>query len=513
MRISALVPFIASQARLSESLPASQRICNRRQHRFERTEILLSSYKEIPSSGPNLDAVPSSIDCAEGPFDASQLDGYWGKRPLLIRNAFVDDAYKKWPTWDEVLRLASWVDTSDAVVDDGDFSEPGESARLIRHVPGDLQSFDVEFGPFELEYLNDLPSEQRTVRDGRWTLVLNDVDRHYHRADLADWMDETFGFLPRWRRDDAQISLAPIGGGIGPHVDNYDVFLIQASGDRTWLLDSSTGFMTASDEQVKLIPNIPVSILQLEENDIRACAKLLLRKGDMLYLPPRIVHWGTSESKDCMTLSVGCRAPGAAELVAHLAETVQRSTRPSAVKRYADCDALALAPTAQSPTISDTTKEAMKLLVREAIEDVLQDDQAWDELIGTLTTKGLRYSETVVRPYSETSRQYRQIWGDRPSELLRRVRQLGDSAALMRTPGVSMATSCIQTPLGTVTRLYFDGNMHEMTNEHNALTVFNCLERGKALNGQMLERLASEKLLRVLEDLVRDGFLQARPIG
>ena len=114
------------------------------------------------------------------------------------------------------------------------------------------------------------------------TLVVNDVDRWI--PSVSDWMDVNFDFLPRWRRDDAQVSLAKEFGGIGPHVDNYDVFLIQVSGSREWEVGLDT--ISVQDEFANLVGESEVRILNITVPSI----KFHLKAGDCLYLPPRYMH-------------------------------------------------------------------------------------------------------------------------------------------------------------------------------------------------------------------------------
>jgi len=218
------------------------------------------------------------------------LSSSWGRQPLLIRNAFAKEAQQlqkdkdksttvPWPTWQEIVDLAcdgeassedwDWDNPSEEQMDhvimeedhdefddqDGPFWNAGESARLIQHDgPDQLDTFTLEMGPLDearFVALNDSPSSKP------WTLVVNDVDRYIPK--VGTWMDETFAFLPRWRRDDAQVSLAPVGGGIGPHVDNYDVFLVQTSGARTWSIGTRT--LPVQQEFDALLPDLPVRIL------------------------------------------------------------------------------------------------------------------------------------------------------------------------------------------------------------------------------------------------------------
>lgn len=439
----------------------------------------------------------AAIAEVDGPFDASQLKGYWGNRPLLIRNAFVGDL-ESWPTWKEIVQLACWSDVGD---DDKWNAESGESARLIQHIPDKLDSFCLELGPFEAADLEDVMLSGTKERP--WTLVVNDVDRY--KPKLSDWMDGAFSFMPRWRRDDAQISLAMTGGGIGPHVDNYDVFLIQATGQRQWLIDSSSKLSVAA-ERAMLVPEIPVSILQLDDVPYMT---LLLNAGDMLYLPPRVVHWGTAASDDCMTLSVGCRSPSAAELTARVAECIQMSTQRSAVQCLTDSEDFFPCADRIGPSLSRDMKDSTKMLVRTAIEDLFQDESAWDELVGRITTETLRYSDSSVRPYSEEEELYRETWGETPADVLRRVIQLRNKATLVRAPGISYATSLVCTHIEKVYRLFANGCMWEVSNDESAAIIFGRLERGESVDGTTLDAIGSRCVVAALEELVQKGFLKA----
>ena len=111
-----------------------------------------------------------------------------------------------------------------------------------------------------------------------------------------------FDFIPHARLDDLMVSYAPKGGGVGAHVDSYDVFLLQGSGKRNWKI--------SAQKDLSLIENAPLKILQ----NFNAEQEWTLEAGDMLYLPPQIAHWGISESDDCMTYSIGFRAPKTQEL-------------------------------------------------------------------------------------------------------------------------------------------------------------------------------------------------------
>jgi len=485
--------------------------------------VVLESNGQTPEDDTTVGAIPE----LEGPFDASQLGSYWGRRPVLIRAAFDPNSKNNeacWPTWDKIVSLACYSDEDgdeEEWNDDNDV-ETGESARLITHTPGQLHSFDVELGPFAREELDELIalSKDQDPNKEKWTVLVNDVDRYV--PTLSQWMDETFAFLPRWRRDDAQISIAAAGGGIGPHVDNYDVFLIQAAGQRQWIVAAANDYkLTAAEEAGLLISDIPVSILQLPEkkkNDqdgLSSLTELTLQTGDMLYLPPRVVHWGTATTDDCMTLSVGCRAPSAAELVARVAETVQQSVRAAAVQRYTDDHLLqenhdGNSNSSREPSLSQPIKESMKDLVRNTVEDLLEDDQTWDSLVGKITTEPIRYAENMVRHIDREDKDYRKTWGETAKELLQNVMKRGDCALLLRSPGVSIATSRVKTENGQlVDRIFAGGELWEAEHDKTVAKIFHLIERGEPIDGDMLSAQQTKGVLLVLEDLVREGVLRA----
>ena len=157
--------------------------------------------------------------------------------------------------------------------------------RVISYEPGDNNSYELQWGPLMDKDVEDWFSTSKTRHDNvrKRTLVVNDIDRFY--PPLADWMHDNFKFLPNWRMDDCQISLAEDMGGIGPHVDNYDVFLIQMSGSRRWQVGCEK--LSTKTEISRSIPHLDVRVLdRWGEND--EFEDWILQPGDMLYLPPRI---------------------------------------------------------------------------------------------------------------------------------------------------------------------------------------------------------------------------------
>ena len=166
-------------------------------------------------------------------------------------------------------------------------------ARLMIQTAAD--AWQVRHGPFDEQDFAELPE-----RD--WTLLVQDVDKY---VPAVGQLIDAFDFVPGWRIDDIMISFAADGGGVGPHTDAYDVFLMQAHGNRRWRLS----YETYGDDD--LVPGLEQRIL----SRFRVDEDWLLQPGDILYLPPGIAHWGTAEG-DCMTYSLGFRSPSQQELAA-----------------------------------------------------------------------------------------------------------------------------------------------------------------------------------------------------
>jgi len=223
---------------------------------------------------------------------------HWQRAPLLVRQAF--PAFRDPLSRDEVLSLARSEEAS---------------SRLVQRRRG---RWSLEHGPFDRRVLATLPA-----RD--WTILVQDTN-HFARA--ADELLRAFDFIPHARIDDVMVSYAVPGGGVGPHVDSYDVFLLQGQGRRRWRI--------SRQRDLDFVPGLPLKILA----DFRPTQEFVLEPGDMLYLPPGVAHDGVAES-ECLTWSIGFRAPSDEELayafLDHLRDTV------SLAGHYGDAGA---APTA-----------------------------------------------------------------------------------------------------------------------------------------------------------------------
>ena len=252
------------------------------------------------------------------------LRDYWQKKPLLVRQAIPDFESPISP--DELAGLA--------------LEEEVESRLVIEH---GARPWELQRGPFNEDTFQDLPE-----RD--WTLLVQAVDQFV--PEVAELLED-FKFLPKWRIDDLMISFAAPGGGVGPHFDNYDVFLLQAHGHRRWQI----GQMCDADSP--LLPHADLKILaQFEPTD-----EWVLAPGDMLYLPPCLAHCGTAED-DCMTYSVGFRAPSAAEVLTHFTDFLGQFLPDE--ERYSDAD---IQPSEDPNQIQRDALERLKALLNEHMSD------------------------------------------------------------------------------------------------------------------------------------------------
>lgn len=211
-------------------------------------------------------------------FDVEEfLRDYWQKKPLLIKNP--------WETWRNPI-------DPDALA--GLACEEEVESRLVTQVNG---NWIVENGPLPVARFGELGTFP-------WTVLVQAVD-HYV-AEVGALL-APFRFIPNWRIDDVMVSLASDSGGVGPHFDQYDVFLVQGLGKRRWRVGAQC------DAGSELAPHDELRLLaQFEATD-----EWVLEPGDILYIPPRFAHDGVALGDDCMTYSIGFRAPSLSDLVGH----------------------------------------------------------------------------------------------------------------------------------------------------------------------------------------------------
>jgi 50S ribosomal protein L16 3-hydroxylase len=203
----------------------------------------------------------------------SFLARHWQRRPLLIRQAL--RGFESPFTRDSLLELATRDQVESRLVDCAD------GRWRLRH------------GPFQRRII---PSPKRPG----WTLLVQGVDL---QMEAAAELIARFRFVPDARLDDLMVSYASDGGGVGPHVDSYDVFLLQALGKRRWRIERRPDPACA--------PDLPIRQLAR----FRPQQEWVLEPGDLLYLPPGVGHEGVAVG-ECITCSIGFRTPAWADLAA-----------------------------------------------------------------------------------------------------------------------------------------------------------------------------------------------------
>jgi len=373
-----------------------------------------------------------------GMSPAHFLRDYWQKRPLLIRNAFPDFEPPLQP--DDLAGLAC---------------EPTVLARLIVH-DEKRDRWHVNPGPLSEDDFAKTPKDH-------WTLLVQDVDKW--DADVAALL-EPFSFLPSWRVDDIMISYAEEGGGVGAHVDQYDVFLLQGLGQRHWAISTDPGAPKDFRHDVEL--------KQLAH--FESTHEWMLDPGDMLYLPPGVPHDGVAFGGPCMTFSIGMRAPSQAELTGDLADHIAEHL-PEEL-RYADPD---LTPAKATGEIDRAAMERLKtaLPFAAALNDAMLRD--W---FGRFIT---RYRNAQVP-----------VPLDKPFDDAALGKQLDAGATLLRHPWSRMAWTRAKSN-GT---LYVSGHAYPAT---TALAQQLCEQREFVVihKPNVVERT-------LLLALVNDGHLLVR---
>ena len=221
------------------------------------------------------------------------LREFWQKRPLLVRGAVRD--LRGAPRLRSLMRLAARNDAD---------------ARLVERR---ARGWCVSQAPLERARLESLDTPRRT----RWTLLVHDLELH---VPAAERLLRRFAFLPWARLDDVMLSYATKGGGVGPHFDSYDVFLVQGAGLRRWGL--------ARPRRWRLQQNAPLKLIE----GFRPEVQRVLGPGDLLYLPPGWGHDGVA-LEPCFTWSIGARAPHATEFASAFLDYLQEHRLPTGAYR------------------------------------------------------------------------------------------------------------------------------------------------------------------------------------
>lgn len=365
------------------------------------------------------------------------LRDYWQKKPLLIRQAIPD--FESPIDADELAGLA--------------LEEEVESRLVIEH--GE-RPWELRRGPFAEDAFSTLPERE-------WTLLVQAVDQFV--PEVAELL-EHFRFLPSWRIDDVMISFAAPGGSVGPHFDNYDVFLLQAQGKRNWKIGQMC------DSESPLLQHADLRILaEFEES-----AEWVLEPGDMLYLPPRLAHFGIAED-DCMTYSVGFRAPSAAEVLTHFTDFLSQYLTDE--ERYTDADAQ---PVSDPHQIQGDALDRLKGLLAEH----MSDERMLLTWFGQFMTEP-RYPELVAG----------EELGEEDF-----INSLQDGAILVRNPSARLAWSEVDDDV----LLFASGQSRYLPGKLRELLKLVC--SADALHSENLgEWLADEDGRDLLCELVKQGSL------
>jgi len=266
---------------------------------------------------------------------------HWQKKPLLVRQAI--------PNFKPLLDRAELFDLA--------ASEDAQT-RMVIQSPGSSPGWRFKHGPFQRRALPSL-------KQPGWTMLVQGVDLHH---DAVHALMNQFRFVPDARLDDLMISYATDQGGVGPHYDSYDVFLLQAQGRRRWRI--------GRQKDLSLQPDVPLKILANFEPE----EEYLLEPGDMLYLPPRYAHDGIAEG-ECMTYSVGFRIPNRAEVARELLQRLAEDAEEAVgLSLYRDPDQVAVGQPAEIPS-------AMLAFAQDALRDALKDSQAFARGLGEYLTE------------------------------------------------------------------------------------------------------------------------------
>jgi 50S ribosomal protein L16 3-hydroxylase len=369
---------------------------------------------------------------------------HWQKKPLLVRGAVPELVGSK-PLLSrvELVNLAARDDV--------------ESRLIVKNAGKSVDGWRMKSGPFA-------PRSLPPFSKPGWTLLVQGVDGHDSRIHQ---LLQQFRFVPDARLDDLMISLASIGGGVGPHFDSYDVFLLQASGRRRWRI--------GQQKDLTLQSGVPLKILQNFAPD----QEFVLEAGDMLYLPPRYAHDGTAEAAigangktaDCMTYSIGFKAPSQAELAAELLHKLAEFSEDADDKpnMYRDPAQAATPTPAELP-------EALMSFAGAALAKALTDPMALACAVG----------EIMTTPKAG-------VWFDEPTTPWRHAAE----------QGICLATK---------TRIMYDAN-HVFINGESYLAkgadarLMRALANDRLLPRQALAK-ASAGAIDLLSDWYADGWLQ-----
>lgn len=261
------------------------------------------------------------------------LATYWQKKPVVIRQGFKD-----------------FVDPIDPDEFAGIAMEETVQSRLVSKKNGQWQA---EFGPFE---------SYNHLGERDWSLVIQALDNF---SEEAAELIEPFRFIPHWRLDDLMVSFATEGGGVGPHIDNYDVFICQGSGKRHWRVGDR-------GNHAEVVPH--EALLHVEPFD--AIIDVELEAGDILYIPPGFAHEGTA-LEPSMSFSVGFRANSAISLLSGFADHLIDNELGSQLLED---------PNRQAISNSGEISNDDYANIKQQLQNLLDDDKLFKNFVGNFLT-------------------------------------------------------------------------------------------------------------------------------
>ena len=295
---------------------------------------------------------------------------HWQKKPLVVRQAIV--GMKPTVSRAALFRLAAQASVESRLI----IQLPAPQKAIKKK--GKPNSFwEMKSGPFA-------PRALPSVAQAGWTLLVQGVDTHH--AGIHGLLQQ-FRFVPDARLDDVMVSYASPGGGVGPHFDSYDVFLLQASGQRRWRI--------SQQKDLTLQEGVPLKILQ----NFEAEEEFVLNAGDMLYLPPRYAHDGVAvttddtTAADCMTYSIGFRAPArdelGSELLHRLADfhNVDEQDGQDATPEQAKAASLYTDPLQTATSCPAEVPNTLLAFAQKAVADMLSDPLALACSLGEYLTE------------------------------------------------------------------------------------------------------------------------------
>lgn len=285
-------------------------------------------------------------------FDQTHfLNEYWQKKPCIIRG-FID----------------SFSDPIDEHELAGLAQEDEIDSRIVSCIDGQWNAYQGPFDTFE------------EICTGARSLLVQGVDRY---IDDIDELTQLVSFIPNWRLDDVMISFSNKGAGVGPHTDEYDVFIIQGKGSRRWQVGLPGNYTDS----------VPHPLLKQIDGFSPIIDEILL-PGDVVYIPPKDPHNGVALS-DCLNYSIGFRAPTSLEILSGLVD--ENSINPATSARYTDPELITLR-TKKSKSAAIDLAEITR--VKQQLIQLINSEQAENALLQLLSRQGLPSDEALKAEYT-----------------------------------------------------------------------------------------------------------------